>query len=246
MTHHSLSRFTYDNQRLSFASPDLITDCLHRAEVFFNSHEKFDFALPHGTGYRPFGSEAKYGNFLNPTPVRSSIYEYLHIRSTSFDHECEESSIVQLGAYDCWIRLYAILRDRAQQDFSLLGIPFGELTLRILHYPPQNTPSSFGRHLDFDYLTYVVGSMTSNRREVAVQHPNRYYIGEMAQILGHGKATPHKGAHSPDKDRYSIVAFAVPPSDYPLNPTEDPGIYFGELTVGQYLNIVLSQSREDI
>ena len=156
------------------------------AKEFFQRDDKADFVYA-DTGYRPFGSETGYANLTRAERNSPAIYEYFHLREST-QAITRNSDLKNLPF--SWTELYSALCHRAKQDYMLLGIPLGAVTMRLLHYPPQLMRENTGAHLDFDYLTYVVGSISPGDDEATI--PNKYMVGEMAQMHGDGKATLHK------------------------------------------------------
>ncbi|MEG8179077.1 isopenicillin N synthase family oxygenase [Nocardia terpenica] len=125
----------------------------------------------------------------------------------------------------------AMARALGLPDEYLLELPGGETMyyMRNAHYPPQHThPPTEGQlgcgaHTDYGAVTLLVeegsGGLQVMRRDgewIDVAIPSDLFVvnlGDMIPILTNGRwvSNPHRVISPPDRHRYSVGLFAVPP-----------------------------------
>jgi hypothetical protein len=101
--------------------------------------------------------------------------------------------------------------------------------LRVLEYPPG---ADSAEHTDFDLFTF---NAYRNTQDVVGDDGTGLFIGEIGEMIGLGKATPHSVPARP-YEQHSIVFFALPSHDAVL-PTGQ--------TVGEWLKERMARSRYD-
>jgi hypothetical protein len=208
----------------------LIRTVLQAAPSLFSQFDLIG-SLPSG-GYRPFGTDNQYVNLLRESISQAPKYEYIHIRKEDLP-VLQDRDKKQTAAL---CSLFTLVEARAKKDMAKNCVPFGCLTLRLLHYPPQDTsPTYVGSHYDFDYITYHLGSFKDRPNRAPWFSLNQeIMVGEMAALMGHAQATLHRGKWDKKTDRYALVAFAVPPSNYVMRKL---------ITVQDYFSLTLENSR---
>lgn len=101
--------------------------------------------------------------------------------------------------------------------------------LRVLEYPPG---ADSAEHTDFDLFTF---NAYRNKQDVVGDPGNGLFIGEIGELIGLGKATPHS-VPARDYEQHSIVFFALPRHDVVLP---------SGITVGEWLQERIARSRYD-
>ncbi|CBA17736.1 hypothetical protein AHIS1_p024 [Acaryochloris phage A-HIS1] len=168
--------------------------------------------------YCPLLSEKPHKFYEAWANLPSAIYEYIHYGITD---DFRKSNLKYV------LKTVSLAH---KNHMTALGVPFGSSTLRLMKYPAQSTPKSGSIHLDFDFMTTVVGSMIVGKTdEYEFSYASKTFYGDIAQRHDPKfKALPHNGAYYRNADRYAIVVFTVPPNDFAITDT---------LTVSQYYEL---------
>lgn len=167
---------------------------------YLRIHE-LTFGTPGYAGYKPTVQESPNGDGIWDVEKK-----YAHIAPKY--NPCEELEYHYVGAFEEAVRVHRQLELPARLEPS-----YDACCMRILDYPPD---AGSAEHTDFDFFTIQLyrdqpegfvrlGEVPATDEEVS---PGIHW-GEMAEVAGLRKATPHKVQPLPVRQR-SIVFFVLP------------------------------------